>query len=260
MFVIVMVGALWLGHFTFVLLFGFILAASLLEFYLLADKMDVTTQKWPGILLGLLTFALTFLHAGNWIEFKWVMILLISLVVVPLIEMAVKRKNPFQNIAYTLLGLGYIALPLSCSNYLVFTDHSNQYSFQVLLPVFILIWTYDTFAYLTGLIIGKHKLIERISPKKTWEGFFGGLLWSMIISWIIFKLTGTHTLQDWITISLIVSITATVGDLTESALKRATQSKDSGKLMPGHGGILDRFDGALFAIPSVFVYLQLFVF
>jgi len=255
-----MAGALWLGQFTFYLLMGFILVTAQIEYDQLTEKLAVKPQKIPSIIFGVLIFTLTVFHARQMIDTKWIIAPVLTIIILVLIEFIKKSSTPFQNVVYTIFGIVYIAVPLSCSNYLVFSELSGyQYNFQILLFVFVLIWSYDTFAYITGKFAGKNKLLKNISPKKTWEGAIGGVLMSIFIAGLLHYTTGIFALHQWIIISIIVSITGTLGDLTESALKRSVRMKDSGRLLPGHGGILDRFDAALFAIPSVLLYLKLFV-
>jgi phosphatidate cytidylyltransferase len=260
-FIIVMAGALWLGQFTFMIIFTTIIVISLFEFYRLIEKLEINPQKITGILLGIIIFGLTLLNAKQWIAGEWLLSSILILFLVPLIEFFRKSESPFYNIVFTLFGIFYVAITLSFSSYLVFIkDTANQYSHQFLLFVFILIWTSDTFAYLTGKYTGKHKLSKSVSPKKSWEGLLGGIFFGIIAGLIIFYLSRSLTLSHWIIISVLVPLTGTLGDLTESVIKRAAKVKDSGNVLPGHGGLLDRFDAAIFAIPAVFVYLKIFVF
>jgi len=127
----------------------------------------------------------------------------------------------------------------------------------LLLGYFVILWINDTFAYLFGTAFGKHRLFERISPKKSWEGSIGGALISIIAAWLIASFTNSLPLIHWIVIAIIIVICGTLGDLVESMLKRSLNCKDSGTLLPGHGGILDRFDSVLISAPIIFVYIQL---
>jgi len=128
----------------------------------------------------------------------------------------------------------------------------------IILGFFFLLWANDTGAYLTGILVGKHRLLERISPKKTWEGFFGGLITSVAVAWLLSGWLGEVTASGWIIIAVIVSVAGTYGDLAESMLKRSTGVKDSGTIMPGHGGFLDRFDSAIISFPLVYLFISLF--
>ena len=133
----------------------------------------------------------------------------------------------------------------------------NTFTPQILLAVFIMIWSNDSCAYLIGKNFGKHKLLERISPKKTIEGFFGGLVGAMIASFIIFKVTGLYTIAIWLGMAILISIFGTIGDLIQSKFKRQAGVKDSGTLMPGHGGIYDRLDSIIYASPFVYAFLEI---
>ena len=125
---------------------------------------------------------------------------------------------------------------------------------------FILLWANDTFAYLTGIIFGKHRLFERISPKKSWEGFFGGLVGTVVLSFLVAKLFPVLPFYHWMAVAALIVVFGVYGDLIESLLKRNLKIKDSGHFLPGHGGILDRFDSVLLAAPMVYFYLKLVVF
>ncbi len=128
----------------------------------------------------------------------------------------------------------------------------------IIIGFLLLLWANDTGAYLTGITLGRHRLMERISPKKSWEGFFGGLVISVVAAWLLSGWLGVVGTSGWIIISIIISIAGTYGDLTESMLKRSMGVKDSGSVMPGHGGFLDRFDSALISFPLVYLFISIF--
>jgi phosphatidate cytidylyltransferase len=158
--------------------------------------------------------------------------------------------------------LGYITLPFVFIVKISFG--TNSYNPKIILGLFILIWTNDTFAYLVGKSIGKHKLFERVSPKKTIEGFFGGAVFAAFAGFLISKLYiqpnpdfSSKSILIWTIIALIVSIFGTIGDLIESKFKRIAEVKDSGSIMPGHGGILDRLDSVIFVAPIIFLFYQI---
>ncbi len=154
---------------------------------------------------------------------------------------------------------GYIILPFIFITKIPIGEQ-NKYNPKIIISIFILIWTNDTFAYIVGKSIGKHKLLEKISPKKTIEGFIGGIIFTVLASYIIAKyyiqIKEVNTFI-WIIIALIVSIFGTIGDLIESKFKRIAGVKDSGKIMPGHGGVLDRLDSIIFAAPIVYSFYQI---
>ena len=136
-------------------------------------------------------------------------------------------------------------------------SYGGEYTSYLVAGVFALIWINDTFAFIVGKSIGKHKLLERISPKKTIEGFVGGAVFACVASFFIFKVTGLLSIGLWVTVAVVTAIFGTLGDLIQSQIKRQARVKDSGQLMPGHGGIYDRLDSILFASPFIFLFLIL---
>jgi phosphatidate cytidylyltransferase len=163
----------------------------------------------------------------------------------------------FSEIAIVLASLIYIPLPLALSMAINFADASS-YNPYFMIAVFALIWANDTGAYLTGIAIGKHKIWPSISPKKTWEGFIGGLLVSIVIAFVLNKWAALELFSfiQLLGLALITGLFGVFGDFIESAIKRNANIKDSGNLLPGHGGILDRIDSLLCVSPFVFIYLQ----
>ena len=189
---------------------------------------------------------------------------ILSILYLLISELYLKNENPINSWAYTMLGQMYIAMPFSMINVLAFQQvEPGQVTFDYLLPlsIFIFLWTNDTGAYLCGSLLGKHKLFPRISPKKTWEGSIGGGILVLIVAGVIgyFANIGAtpHMLSipGWVGLGLVVVFFGTWGDLVESLLKRTLGVKDSGNILPGHGGMLDRFDSSLLAIPAAVVYL-----
>ena len=176
-------------------------------------------------------------------------------------ELYLKQKNPINNWAYTTLSQMYIALPFSLINVLAFMgdqDGDIHYNYVIPLSVFIFLWINDTGAYCAGSLLGKHKLFPRISPGKSWEGSIGGAVFVAIAAYIISQLspaTAQLSPLEWIGLGLVVVVFGTWGDLVESLFKRTLGIKDSGNILPGHGGMLDRFDSSLMAIPAAAVYL-----
>ena len=186
---------------------------------------------------------------------NWLAIIMLRLIV----EIYLKSDHPLRHTAHSLMSQIYIGVPMAVMVYI-----AMNYSHYILLTIFVLMWLNDTGAYLVGCSIGRHKLIERVSPKKTWEGFFGGLIFSMAVSLLIFYFIKPFegmehidmSLIFWLSIGAIVSIIGTWGDLIESMIKRDLQIKDSGNLIPGHGGILDRIDSILFVLPAILLFLH----
>jgi len=255
--VIVLIGSLLLHPFLFALVFLLINIVALIEFYKLAALSHSRPQNKYGNIVGTFIFLAGFL----WYQFDWGPY--VSLLIIPFLtfififELYRVRKQPLLHLATTLLGLVYVSFPLMLVNHLAYFDGS--YNGKIVLGIFILIWLSDTGAYVFGVTLGKHKLFERISPKKTWEGFIGGIMVSLGGSFLLARYMGIFELHEWAIVAGIVGVFGTLGDLVESMLKRSVSIKDSGNLLPGHGGILDRFDSFLFAIPVIFTYLYFFV-
>ena len=168
-------------------------------------------------------------------------------------------ERPFESIAYTVLGVVYIAFPLAFTHLLAkpsFIEGHTEFMPWVMLGVMVLQLTSDTFAYLTGISIGRHPLFARHSPKKSWEGFCGGMAFSILAGYLIGTYFDTpFSVADWMVMGGMVPVTGTLGDLTESMFKRSMGLKDTGKIMPGHGGLLDRFDSLLMSTPFLLGYL-----
>ena len=257
-FVTLIIASIYFGHFSFSLLFGVVCVLALLEFYDLVEKGGASPQKYFGTLVGTSLF---FVFAGKqYISSPLFHLLLLGILLflfcLFIFELFRKQEHPFQNIGTTLLGVFYVAVPFSLLNIIAF-DQEGIFAKNILVAVFILIWTNDTFAYLSGIVFGKHKLFERISPGKTWEGSIGGIILNIVAAVVTAYYFKELELFEWVGLSILISITATLGDLAESLLKRSIGVKDSGNIMPGHGGILDRFDAMLLSIPFVTVYLLL---
>ena len=257
----VVISSIVFSPWTFAALFLLIIILGLHEFYSLIEKGGFQPQKWAGIGLGCALFLsfFAFSHsaaAGLRSNLFFLFPVLFSVFV---FELYRKKEHPFANIAFTLLGLLYVALPLSLWCYIT-TDQSliSTYNYHYLLGFFFIMWTADTGAYLAGKFLGKNKLFERISPKKTWEGLAGGILLSLFVAWLISLYFKELELQQWITVAFLTSILGTFGDLVESMFKRSLNIKDSGTLLPGHGGILDRFDGVFISSPFVITYMLFF--
>ena len=186
-----------------------------------------------------------------------------TLIVILVRELYYRKPSPISNWVHTLFPVIYLALPFGLTSLLAFDAQGPETGYSPVIPLtlFVFIWCNDVGAYCTGCTIGKHKLFERISPKKTWEGSIGGAVFTMVAAFLLH-----HFLPDWysfmplwvwIGMALVVVLFGTWGDLIESLMKREMGIKDSGKLLPGHGGMLDRFDSALLAIPATVVYFSL---
>lgn len=246
---------------------------GLWEFFSLAEKGNTKPQKILGVVAGGVFYLISTLYLNRIIPGIYLIIPVPLFFLIFIFELFAKPclpegipDKPFVNIAITLSGIFYIALPLTLLSYLAYPPPHYpgfelfKYNPNVLLGFFFLIWTNDTAAYLTGVKFGKHRLFERISPKKTWEGSIGGAILSLIAAYIISIYFTELRLAEWLVIASIIIIFGTLGDLVQSLFKRSINVKDSGRILPGHGGILDRFDGVLLSVPFVFFYLQLIRF
>lgn len=256
---VLLLGMLW-NQYSFLIIFSLISIWALYEFYTLISKDgQIPLSRTFNTIGGF------FLFTGSYLYFSSTVLSLI--VFVPYIfyilslfvsELFLKRKNPIVSLAHAFLGQIYAALPLSLLCYLAFGYNiDGSYHFAFLLALFIFIWVDDSFAYLSGSLLGKHRMFERISPKKSWEGFIGGVVFTIIAAVIYAHYFTQLSLWEWVGFALVTIVSGTLGDLIESLFKRTLNVKDSGSLLPGHGGILDRIDSVIFAIPAQFVYLEI---
>lgn len=238
-------------------LFSLIVLLGVEEFYSLVKKSKtIKPIKFWGMLSSIVLMVVLCFIIQDKLQVKIVMIPVLMLFAIFIIELFKKNANPFINVSYTILGAVYVVLPFAMLYHLGYYN-SEEYSFQIILGFFFLLWTSDTGAYLSGKFLGKHKLFERISPKKTWEGSIGGTVLTIGVAYILSLYFTNLTLTNWIVVGILTAVFGGLGDLVESMLKRSLNIKDSGNILPGHGGILDRFDGLLIGIPFVYTYLQL---
>jgi len=264
-FVGLLLGGILINEYTFLIVFSVITALCLYEFYGLIEKdAKVNVSKWLNITGGILLFGGAFIYnsASNCLVIASLSLTLlpygIFLLVLFISELYKKRTNPLQSLAYSLLGQIYIALPFALLNNLAFhAQWWTNYEYIFVLAIFVFIWVNDSFAYLTGMAFGKHRLFERISPKKSWEGFIGGAAVSIASSLIFAHFCPNLSIPEWMGFAAVTVAFGTWGDLFESLIKRTLGVKDSGNMIPGHGGILDRFDSTILAIPAVVIYLLL---
>ena len=254
-FISILIGAILYDAITFRVLFLLIAVTALDEFY----KIVTTNEQEPnhnlGRIVGIISYILLSTIAFGSLSPKFTSLITVLLLLIPIAELYRNKKQPIVNVALTWFGLFYTILPFGLLNFIA--TQNIHYNPEIILGYFILQWSSDTFAYLVGMTIGKKRLFERISPKKSWEGFIGGGLLTLVAGYAIAHFFHSLNTFDWMMISLIIVVTGTLGDLVESLLKRTYQLKDSGNIIPGHGGILDRFDSLLFAIPFIWLYLNL---
>ena len=242
---------------TFLLLLIFISSMALLEFYRLCEKENIKPQKLFGLLINLIMFLPPLIQNIFETGFNILPLIIIFPFIIFIRELFRNSGNPINNVGSSLLGIMYISLPLFCFYLVSFQGILDNYQYQCILGYFFILWANDIGAYFIGTYFGKHKLFERISPKKTWEGFFGGVVLATSVALITAHFFNNFTWVQWIIISTIIIVTGTLGDLVESMFKRSALIKDSGSTIPGHGGFLDRFDGLFISAPFVFFYLQM---
>ena len=264
--VAVFVGAVLGSQWSFGALLLLILVGGQTEFYKLARETGLSPQRWMGLAVGVLLFALNFIvfrqfsrsvtdEAGGAVLY---LLLYIGLLLPTLFVCELFRRSatPLANLGATLLGVLYVAVPLSLLLYVPVLAGDGVWRPETVLCYIFIIWANDVFAYLVGMTFGRHRLCERLSPKKSWEGFFGGLAGAVATG-----LAAAYALDAnywvWGGLALVASLSGVAGDLVESMFKREAGVKDSGQVIPGHGGVLERFDALLLSAPYVFLYLLL---
>lgn len=261
-FVAVLVGAILYSPLTFGVLFAIITALTVFEFGTLINNSGqaeinriLSSLGGAYLYLAVMSFCCDAMDARVFIPYLLIFLALM------IRELYLKKPNPIANWAYTMLSQMYIALPFAMLNVLAFyRDPVMQaVTYNPILPlsVFVFIWLNDTGAYCVGSLIGKRRLFERISPKKSWEGSIGGGLFAIASAFVFTHFFGILSMAQWIGLALTVVVFGTWGDLVESLLKRTLKIKDSGNILPGHGGLLDRFDSAILAVPAAALFLYI---
>lgn len=266
-FVAIMVVGISFRPDVMILLFAAITGLTIWEFTGLVNQSEnVAVNRFISTAAGIYFFLAVAGYCSGLTPSAAFVPYLLTVVYLLVNELYLKQTNPINNWAYTMLSQMYIALPFSMINVLAFrSTPDGNVTFEWLLPLslFIFLWTNDTGAYCSGSLLGRHKLFPRISPGKSWEGSIGGAVFVMIAAAIIYFLNVGQTdglvvgmpLWQWLGLGLVVVVFGTWGDLVESLFKRTLGIKDSGNILPGHGGMLDRFDSSLMAIPAAVVYL-----
>lgn len=245
--VILVAGSILLGPYSLLAIILLIYILSVRELSYLFHKFR-SQGIWFQSLPGLLLITLTFIILQFQVHPAWL--------IVPAALWFFSTLRWGMN-PPCILSFLWLALPYS--SFLALGWLTGDHSYQSVLPlaVIALVWVNDTFAYLTGSLLGKHKMTPMLSPGKTWEGFVGGVIFTLLAAWIGWRITGILGNGTWLLIALIVASLGLAGDLFESGLKRSTKVKNAGKLLPGHGGVLDRFDSLLFVAPVVAIFILL---
>lgn len=249
----IIIGFIFWGPIPFSILAALLGLAAVLEFEKICEGISETSL--PTLFLDIT--GVVFL-AFSWLWYPllgWVCVYLCRII----LELYVKNEKPIRCLAISLMTQIYIGLPLACM-----TMMGKYVGLHFIFAIFLLIWINDTGAFVVGSLLGRHRLFERISPKKSWEGFFGGLGFNLIAGWL-FAIGGGGYFWDvkwnvitWLIFALVVTAFSTWGDLVESLIKRSLNIKDSGNIIPGHGGILDRIDSLLLVMPATFLYLIIY--
>ena len=232
---------------------------------LITMAKDDATQSWLVNIIDMLggvgIFVALYLHyEGTTIQSRalWLLPIAVYLLLRTIVQLYRPRQNAVHSLERSFFSLGYVALPVAMLNGIMSITAP-----RLLLGLFIFIWLYDTGAYCVGMLLGRHRLFERISPKKSWEGVIGGVVLSVAGAYATYywfdEFFQVPDLTTWVGMSVVVAVFATFGDLVESLIKRTVGVKDSGHILPGHGGILDRIDSLLLVVPAVLIYLMLIV-
>lgn len=252
-FVGLILGGLYFGEYATVGVITLFIILGLSEFYrLFRNTKSVSPDEKIGMAGGISILFILIYSRWGFLEMKYLVLILPLIFLAFIPELFRKSTTPLTNVATTVFGWIYVILPL----FLVISLKdvaAKEGAWLVPAGMFAIIWSNDTFAYLTGRFIGKNKLFERISPKKTWEGTIGGIVFALLAGYL-FSILTDMSLVFWIPAAFLAAFGAIFGDLFESMLKRSLNIKDSGNILPGHGGILDRFDATLMAAPLFYTW------
>lgn len=257
---VVLIGVLG-GKYSFLIVFGIILALALYEFYRMVEKDTAhDISKVFNIASGLVIYVSSFFFMEGHNIYFFCATILFYLLVLFISGICIKRDDILHSIINSAFGQLYITLPM-CLLMLIGYQYNlfkDDFHHALILAIFVMIWVNDTAAYFFGTLIGKHRFIKRISPKKTTEGLISGLFFTIITGVIFAYFYPEYPIGFWIGFAIVASVFGTIGDLFESLIKRTYNIKDSGHLLPGHGGILDRIDSLLIEIPAIYFYLMTF--
>jgi len=265
--VLFILGGFWLHPVSFFITGLLLMTGCQYEYYLMVRKTGVKVQMINGIITGAALYIISTIIAAGYAAWEYYLTLFLMIFIIMITELYRKQEKPFDSLAQTFFALVWIAIPFSLFPFSAFSRtglnsilaHGDMvFSPAIVIGFLLLLWTNDTAAYLSGITIGQHRLMERISPKKSWEGFIGGLIITALAAWLLSGWLGVVNKAGWIFISVIISVAGTYGDLAESMLKRSMNVKDSGTILPGHGGFLDRFDSAIVSFPLVYLFISLF--
>lgn len=261
-FVVLLAGSVLWNYYSFAIFFFIVAMLGLNEFYKIAEKLGAVPFKVTGYIIAVLCYMVFinkyFIPGFNYLHKIFAALLVVGPFIILSVGMFSRKEGSLKNSLFTIGGILYAVMPFAFLNQTVIYSSSCEDDFSpwLIMGIIFLIWSNDTFAYLGGSLFGKNKMIERVSPGKTWEGTVIGILITFGLSFLFNNL---FYLGDfwWPVLGICVPILATIGDLVESKLKREAGIKDSGNIMPGHGGILDRFDSLIFVSPFIFALFKL---
>lgn len=255
--VMVIISGIYWHEWTYFAVFLIIVFFTLREFYKLVGLDGFLPLTFWGIMIGVFIYTFTFLVQMNLMDLEWFYLIFPLGSITYFIKLYKKSDaKPFVNIAFTFLGILYVTVPFSLLHVIAFS--MGSYQFELVVGILLLTWASDTGGYFAGTMFGKTKLFLRISPKKSWEGFVGGAILTLLVAFIISNYSEIIPLWKWLMIGILTVIAGTYGDLVESLFKRSINIKDSGATLPGHGGFLDRFDALLLSLPFIAAFLKLF--
>ena len=256
-FGVVLLACILYNNISFGALFALVTCLAVNEFCNLVHEYKKTTFSTPVAVVGGLYLFLAFFMMDKVAEPFMLFVPYLILIAFALVrELYKKADSPLDNMAYFALSQLYAALPFALLNILT-TFGPGAYNYIMPLSIFIFLWCSDSGAYFVGSAIGRHRLFERISPKKSWEGSIGGGVLALVAAYVLSLYYPTLGAFEWMGMAAVVVVTGTWGDLIESCMKREMGIKDSGKILPGHGGMLDRFDSTILAVPCALIYLSL---
>ncbi len=256
-FVSLVIGSIFLNNEVSGLVFMFFALVCQYEFLRMFKMIKSKSQLFVVQGLSFLTYTLMYVIANDMLPLKFLSLFFVLLLLLSIYELYQKTSTPAKNVAVSLFSIIYTIVPFGFIHFLLNIDHLGTDGKMLVLVSFSLVWLNDTAAYLVGSAIGKHRLFERISPKKSWEGSIGGFVFVSIATLVLSQYYSFFSTIEWFILGMIVVTFANYGDLVESMFKREAGIKDSGNIMPGHGGLLDRLDAILFTIPAVLFYVYL---